>query len=281
MNEFKKEYTLSLQQADTLLKEIFDFCSSNDICFSIVNKNNNLKEIYIYNSLEPYKIQINTTRPKKYNYLSTPIIAIIGPDGVGKTTLFHSCKPHLKRKFIYKRFKKIVRRSIIYNLTYPFTKRILSSSLSFKPSKDQHDDCHPKLIFLAGLLYFPYLLFLANIKKNLIFIDRYFNDYLLENIAFKQKQTGLRKRWQNYLKLMPTPLMMLHLDAKEEVIHSRKDELTDTDIEQYRALNFFLYLQKPSKIYTYINTQNDIDFCKEVVLQNIFLLNEDNNDNPK
>jgi thymidylate kinase len=236
--------------------------------------------VHIFSPSNVNEIDICVTSFQKQDSRFGEIIAVIGPDGVGKTTLFNAVKPHLNKRFVYKRFKKIVRRSIIYNLTYPFTKRYLKSKFGFKPSKDQHEDSYAKLVFTAGLLYYPYLLFLAKIKKHLVFIDRYFYDYLLENIAFMQKPTTLRKGWQNYLKFLPTPLMTLHLDAKEDVIRSRKDELNDVDIQKYRELNFFLYLQKPSKVYTYVNTQNDINFCKEVVLQSINFLNENDDDTP-
>jgi thymidylate kinase len=246
MVEFKNEYTLCLEKADTLLQEIFNHCSQNSLCFSIVNAYKT-KEVHIFTHQATKKILINLTDDKKHEFAPSKIIAVIGPDGVGKTTLFNTVKPHIRKNFVYKRFKKIVRRSIIYNVTYPFTKRFLTSKLGFKPSKDQHDDAYPKLVFAAGLSYYPYLLFLAKLKKRLVFIDRYFHDYLLENIAFMQKQTVLRKGWQNYLKFLPVPLMTLHLDAKEEVVRSRKEELNDKDIQKYREVNFFCICKSRQK----------------------------------
>lgn len=70
------------------------------------------------------------------------ISPIIGPDGVGKTTLLQNSLTHMGERIMYKRFKKIVRRSFIYNVMYPINKYRLKRKMGRRPEKDQHDDIH-------------------------------------------------------------------------------------------------------------------------------------------
>lgn len=46
------------------------------------------------------------------------IIAFVGPDGVGKSTLVEECRPLLPARASYFRFKKMFRGSLLYALLY-------------------------------------------------------------------------------------------------------------------------------------------------------------------
>lgn len=267
-------YLISNNNLNDFLKVVFKLCSKNKFCFNIIREELDLVIIEIFNLKEiktffvkvEYDEDISKEKElykKKFRkYKSRKIYPIIGPDGVGKTTLLTSAIDIKKKNIFYKRFKKIVRRSIIYNLMYPINKLFLKRKLGFKPEKDQHDDVHYLLILLAGLFYYPYLIFNSSLKKRVVFVDRFFNDYLLENISFLDKKTRLRKNWNRLLFLIPRVFWTIHLDAKPKIILSRKDELRKRDVKKYKNYNFKIYLEKPSFVYTYINTGLDLEDCK-------------------
>ena len=69
---------------------------------------------------------------------------------------------------------------------------------------------------------------------------------------------------------VPHTYRFLQLDAPSEVIHARKNELNAEDIASYRYDVFTMYLRKPSMLYAYINTANDIEQCSDVLIAGEF-----------
>lgn len=275
-------YYLKEIKVDNILNEVFKICSLNEYCFSIFrdkfaqikviifDKYENDSIEFLFFTIDPNEILLDeqTKYTKRVNFLrKLKILPVIGPDGAGKTTLLTQVIKELNQKIFYKRFKKIVRRSIIYNIVQPINKYFLTKKLGRKPEKDQHDDIHYLLIIFAGLGYYPYLFFQSLFKKNIIILDRFFYDYLLKDISFMEKKTCLRKNWKFLLKFIPKSYWIIHLDANAEIILSRKEELSFDDIEKYRELNFMLYLNKPSVVYSYINTGLEIERCKNILLK--------------
>lgn len=270
-------YEIKEEDLNLILQEIFDISSKNEYCFSLVRDEYKICKVSLFDGINikefflDYGSKENSFLKKKYFELNCEtlkkirIIPLIGPDGVGKTTLLSNVLESIEENTISKRFKKIVRRSIIYNICHPINKNIIKFQIGRKPEKDQHDDLTAKLIIFAGVLYYPYMRILSLLKNKIIFIDRFFNDALLENISFKEKETHLRKNWKFLLNFIPKTLWNIHLDAKSEIILERKDELTSDDINKYRELNFKIYLEKPSLIYSYVNTSNDLEICSKIV----------------
>ncbi|AXH15525.1 hypothetical protein AMYT_1957 [Malaciobacter mytili LMG 24559] len=295
IEESENKFLIEKQNLNIVLKTIFKKCSKNSYCFTIYRDEFELVKVDIYdkdmetqNRVYIYLCEpslINEIDKKNYlkiveKYKKLKIFPVIGPDGVGKTTLLTNSIDINEKEFLYKRFKKIVRRSFLYNLTYPITKTILKRKLKEKPLKDQHDDIYYSLAILSGLFYYPYLVYNTYLRKKVVFIDRFFNDYLLENISFLDKKTKIRTNWKKILNYIPKVYWKIHLDAKAKTILLRKDELTKRDIKKYRNLNFKIYLEKPSIIYTYINTQQALENCKNVLLStaiNAKVLKEESN----
>ncbi len=281
VKDIENKFLIEKENLNRVLKIIFKKCSRYSYCFTIYRDEFEVVKIDIYDKdmQNKNRIYFYLTDPSlineidKQNYLKIvekykklKIFPVIGPDGVGKTTLLTNSIDINEKEFLYKRFKKIVRRSFIYNLVYPITKTILKRKLEEKPLKDQHDDVYYFLAVLSGLLYYPYLVYNSYVRKKVIFIDRFFNDYLLQNISFLDKKTKIRTNWKKILNYIPKVYWKIHLDAKAQTILLRKNELTKRDIKKYRNLNFKIYLEKPSILYTYINTEQDLENCKNVLL---------------
>jgi len=275
-------YYISNELVNNTLETLFDTCSSNQYCFTVLRDQyaqikvilfdkitDETLEIVFFTTLQnKIKQELEEKYKKRVEFLrKLKIFPVIGPDGVGKTTLLTQVMDFLDEKTLYKRFKKIVRRSVIYNILYPINKFFLTKKLGKKPEKDQHDDIHFFLIICAGLGYYPYLIFQALFKHKLVFLDRFFYDYLLEDISFREKNTHLRKNWKFLLKFIPMVYWCIHLDADAKIILERKNELSTDDIDKYRKLNFQLYMQKPSIVYTYINTGLELEQCKNILLR--------------
>lgn len=278
--ELHLNYFIDEIKVNDVLSIIANTCTINEYSFSILrNKYAQIKVILFDKYTDKtFTIifftqipdSINSTLAKKHekkvSLLSKlKIIPIIGPDGVGKTTLTKQMAKDLNQKIINIKFKRIIRRSTIYNILYPINKWILGK----KPEKNQHDDTHYLLSICAGLGFYPYLIFQTLLRKKIFLIDRYFYDYLLKDISYLDRTTYLREDWKKLLKFIPRSYLLVHLDADTRIILARKKELTADDIIKYRTLNFTLYLNNPSVIYLYVNTGIEIDQCKKIILSTL------------
>lgn len=284
--KLKKEFSsLNLEKKDLekALWIIFDICSENEFSFNILrdeyqkvkveifDKSTNKNKGLVFN-LQDEDISHNQFTKELNELKKLKIIPVIGPDGVGKTTLLTTTIDIKNENIYYKRFKKIIRRSFLYNALYPLLKAKAKKITTIKPQKDQIDDINYKVVITCAKLYYPYLKYLCLLKKKIVFVDRFFNDYLLKDISFKEKTTTLREDYKKIIAALPKVLWYIHLDANADIILNRKDELTQDDILKYKELNFKIYLEKPSILYSYINTGLDIDRCKEILKQNAITL---------
>ena len=267
------EYLIEKSNLNTILETVFTLSSKNEFSFSINRDNYDFCLITIFDkqtqtkkTLYLYYKQDRDELSYKLNYLKNrilkaiTIIPLIGPDGAGKTTILTTLTNSLQQKYIVKVFKRINRRSIVFNLMYPINVYKLKKK-GIKKGKNEISDQNPGMIILSGLTYYPYLIAITILQKKLIFVDRFFQDSLLENIRFLDKTILLRKNWKTLLKFVPKTFWHIQLDAKNELILSRKNELTYDDIYKYRELNFKIYLEKPAVVYSYVNTGNDIQNC--------------------
>jgi len=279
--EMPLNYYIPEIMLNKILEIIFEFCSTNQYCMSINrNKYSQVKVIlfdkstierltFVFVTCMPTNINkfLEDIYNKKINFLKKiNIIPVIGPDGVGKSTILNEVINTLEERVFFKRFKKVVRNSVLYNIFHPLNKNSVRKKVGKKSVKNQHDDIHYLLCILSALSAYPYLLFQILVKKRIVFLDRFFYDYLLKNISFLNKETYLRENWRLLLKIIPRSYFLIHLDADAKIILSRKEELSKDDIDKYRKLNFKLYLEKPSIVYVYINTGLKIERCKEVLL---------------
>ncbi len=191
------------------------------------------------------------------------IIPVVGPDGVGKTSLIDALKSRSRSKIRYYRFKNLFR----HNLWYQLLRRLKRSDAK-QLEKNQFDDRYGAQIVSIAAWRYPLLLLSTLLRRGFLFSDRFFHDFILEETRFMQSEARLRPEWKALLEKSPRTYWFVHLDAPTALIRSRKEELTAQAIDCYRRDIFRLYLQKPAMIYSYINTANTIEHCADVLLQN-------------
>ena len=240
--------------------------------------NSNKRTFYNYVKSES---RTNATFPKKikqlefnvmYQFSSRIInpmgltIAFISPDGGGKSTIIESITSTCKGCF-----------HGIENIY--FRPRLFKNLGSYKPINPQGEassnpDPHavkPNGVLKSLVRFFFYNLdfLLGNflkiyplkIKRRLIIFDRYYYDYYVD---LKRYQFNLPKFLPRLFSFMiPQPDLVFVLDAPADVIYSRKQELSITEIERQRTI--FKKTAKQLKNAYLINTNQPInDVINEV-----------------
>jgi len=191
------------------------------------------------------------------------ITPVVGPDGVGKTSIIEAIKKQSRSKIKYYRFKNLFRHNFIYQISRYF----LQKKLPKDTQKNQYDDIYGALIIRIASLYFPFLALRSLLSKKFFFSDRFFHDFIIKDTRFLEKKAVLREDWKALLQRTPNSFWFLHLDAPTDIILERKQELNKEAIDSYRHDIFTMYLQKPPLIYSYINTSLTLDNCTQVLMQ--------------
>jgi len=190
------------------------------------------------------------------------IIPVVGPDGVGKTSLIDALKSRTRSKMRYYRFKNLFR----HNLWYQILRRLKRDDAK-NLEKNQFDDRYGAQIVTIASWRYPLLVLMTLLRRGFLFSDRFFHDFILEDTRFVDREAHLRSNWKALLTKTPRSYWFVHLDAPSALIRSRKEELSIQAIDCYRRDIFRLYLEKPAMIYSYINTENTIEHCADVLLQ--------------
>ncbi len=193
----------------------------------------------------------------------TQIIPVIGPDGVGKTTLITALQEKIAANSHYYRFKKLFRGSMRYQLNHFLTQ--LREGKRY--DKNQHNDQHGLKMMAIARRRYPRLIKQARQAKTHYFSDRFFHDYIIENLRFEDKPATLRKQWQTLLDAAPNTHWFIQLDAPADVILSRKDELSAEDINTYRDACLKMYIHRPAPVFSFINTSHSLETCVNHLLK--------------
>ena len=198
------------------------------------------------------------------------MVAVMGPDGVGKTTIIKESIKEVKGKTKLFKFKKTFRVSPIYQLSIPFLKKKVSRKYKeMSIGKSEVDDIYGAFVIFNAFMMYPLRLLRSFLTKETTFIDRYFNEYLMENTRFSHDKARLRKNWKFLAHFTPRPHMIIQLDAPCSVILERKDELDKEAIIAFRNYIFETVLNKPPLKYVYINTNTPLQRCKTILLDSL------------
>ena len=230
------------------------------LLFLKTNSAENFKEILLKGASTSKRMQRKLF--KLFN-----MVAIMGPDGVGKTTLIKTTVDAFKGKTKLFKFKKTFRNSPIYKLSMPFLKRKTAKNFkNMSIGKSEVDDIYGGFVILNAFVMYQLRLLRSFITKETTFIDRYFYEYLMEDTRFFDKKAKLRKNWKLLSCFVPRPHVVIQLDAPEDVILKRKDELDEDGIVAFRKLVFETVSYKPPLKYLYINTTIPLERCRDILL---------------
>lgn len=188
------------------------------------------------------------------------LIAFVGPDGVGKTTIIREYKQLLAGRVKYYRFKKLFRKALLYKLLLPLLRLAAGRHYSGKLGKNQIDDHFGGILFLISRLRYP-TISLRRLWNTKLLCDRYFHDFLFQGLRFADETPRLRPASTRLRRFIPPPRCLIQLDAPNEVIAERKAELTAEAIDFYRTELFELNLDVPSPYYLYLSTAIPLEHC--------------------
>jgi thymidylate kinase len=214
------------------------------------------------------KMESSWRRIKRKLLQSLQSAPVVGPDGVGKTTLIEAIMNKSTSKIGFYRFKKLFRTSPIYRLCFPLLRKSLENELKWDRDvgKSEVDDRYGAFVIFNALALYPFRLIKNKLMNRFMFIDRYFHDYLLTNVRLPVGKAGLRADWKRLLAWIPESYWLIHLDASAEVIHERKTELNAEGIAAYRYGIFEMYLEKPFMVYSYIYTETPTEQCCDLLM---------------
>lgn len=254
-----REWYMALAADSTLLEEIGTKANSILVEKGILFTQQAREKAALAKRL---RLQISMHRIYSQWLRRIKIIPVVGPDGVGKTSIIEALKKRSRSTLKYYRFKNLFRHNFLYQLTAPFLKRRLASRVE----KNQYDDIYGAWLVTIASLRFPLLALVTFFGKRFFFSDRFFHDLILKDTRFPEKKAALRENWKALLKRTPRSFWFVQLDAPTTVVLSRKEELNGDAIDCYRKEVFRMYLEKPSRIYSYINTDNPIETCSGVLI---------------
>jgi Thymidylate kinase len=190
------------------------------------------------------------------------VVAIMGPDGCGKTTIINGIKSNLTEAF---------RQNKQFHL-YPKKGKGTESVI------DPHAEKPRGFIgSILKLLYFVYLyifgywtkIYPLKIKSTLVIFDRYYHDLLVDPYRYRH---GAGLFWIKIFSFpIPKPDLWILLDAPSEVIQQRKSEVPQEETKRqllaYHQL--FSQLNNAYKVNANNKPEQVIYDAKQIIIQHL------------
>ncbi len=268
LKDANSEYSIlfyDLQEKKTDIKTVAHRANMELVSKKILPLKNDKNEMFTEMKL---KAASTWNRTKRKLLSRIRLVPVMGPDGVGKTSLIEDTIKHSSKKIVFFRFKKTFRTSPLYRLFFPILKNKLRKEMGIKThiKKTEVDYRYGNFVIFNAFLFYPFRLIRNIFSRQFVFVDRYFYEYLLKNIKIKSRKPTLRSDWKFWLAFTSRAYMVIHLDAPTETILQRKAELDEESIEAYREYLFKIYLKKPFMVYNYINTDLPLEQCRNLLL---------------
>ncbi|MCA9035293.1 MAG: hypothetical protein KDA91_09190 [Planctomycetaceae bacterium] len=147
---------------------------------------------------------------------STRMLAFIGCDGTGKTTLAHFFRDHSSGQFRHNVGKHLYRKTILYKLLVIFVRPLISRD------RDRFDDLIAPVNYMLAALRLRILTMLPDRKWRLF--DRCIHDFLF----IQRKSDAARfSRWQWLAGWIGIRIRTVHLVVSRTNLQTRRDEITD------------------------------------------------------
>ena len=154
----------------------------------------------------------------------TPMICLIGPDGVGKSTVSELLKDYLTKSSFFKKVN-------LYHHRFEYLPALSSFKNQNKTSKLKFDNTrvHSSIRTLIYLVYYTldYIIgwaqiFKSKIKDEIIIMDRYFYDFYIQN-SYSKIPNSCKNIFHLFI---PKPIVTIFLYANPRIVFKRKKELT-------------------------------------------------------
>jgi thymidylate kinase len=226
-----------------------------------------LKEAGSYRPVKAFFYAMGTKTRSLFPKVSSPrLIAVVGPDGVGKTTIIKKAIAKGDSSLKYYKFKDLYRKH--NGIDKLIRKYYPDRSLK----RNQIDERVSGVHFLWS--YIVFFFFRILYFRKLVILDRYFYDLLLTGIRDKNRR-GHEVWWYRLgCFLAPRPRCLLILDVPYEIAKKRKDEISEEDWGLIFNNYLRCYFSKPSKYLAFCNTDTKVEdsvsffnFVKEITLK--------------
>jgi thymidylate kinase len=169
-------------------------------------------------------------RIRRWRQPSGLLVAVMGPDGVGKSTLINNLMPSVEGVFD--------RQRIFHWRPMLLWRRNNSQDVSQPHSVPADGWWRSAARVFAHILdyWLGYWLMIRPLlmRSGLVVFDRYFNDVLVDPKRYRYGGPLWLPRMLSYL--VPQPDLTLLLDAPEDTVLSRKQEIDATEMRRQRAL---------------------------------------------
>jgi len=204
------------------------------------------------------------TRHRRRAIVRGGVFAFTGPDGVGKTTVITALCSDLVSRAVPYRFKSLFRHNPLYQILHGLRFKAVAKQHGGELAKNLFDELHAPALFRIARIGHPWLHLRARLGAYRC-CDRYYHELLFADLRKLGAQPRLHDGWQNMARRMPMPAWHVQLDAANEVILARKQELSPQSLECYRNGLFTIHLAINTPYYTYLNTGCPIDDVRTVL----------------
>lgn len=186
------------------------------------------------------------------------VIAVTGADGVGKSTVIDRWRAALNRPFAVQRFKNLFRHHPWYQVVYRMRASSTQRRLGGVLPKNAFDEVHALTMFALARSAWPFFRLLCFLLRPRC-LDRCFHDLLFIGLRGTSAEPRLCEQWQILAERMPRPEWHIHLDAPDEVIRARKQELTLPALACYRDGMQQIIVHAPTLGFSRIDTSAPLD----------------------
>jgi len=195
-------------------------------------------------------------------------VVLLGPDGVGKTSVSYYLSRHLRaffRRFDYYHLKP--KWNSNNELRKGSSGKIFEFDFDYKPTKRDKVISYFRVLYhfiISYILLYWLKIYPQKIKSSLILFDRYHYDYAI--FPLSKKYFGSITFLWNFIKLLPQPDLTIYLSCAPEIIIRRKNELNIEEIrnQQKRVSEF----SEDIKNFSTIDAEQSLDrVCLDVALE--------------
>jgi len=226
-----------------------------------------LKDTFIHYPFSSLSLSLSLAKRKVLQLCSPcgPIIVILGPDGIGKSTVINELKKKLSNTIFTKVITRHWRPGILPNLRV-LTKKDLVVNDSHAPRRI------PGKYALLRLLYYLIDYFIGfylkdridSSKQRVIIYDRHYLDMYIDPFRYGIKSNKLMLFvWG----IMPKVDAILYLTSDSATIYSRKNELNIVEIEDQLEILDTLYKRK---IINYKIENNELNDTVKRIIEIIY-----------